>query len=61
MKMKLRERAALALDRTHDIGMRGIHTDKVRDIVAAWLDGKKIPISTIRKSVGYLEMIKSYA
>ena len=58
--MKLRDRAALSLDRTHDIGMRGIHTDKIRDIVAAWLDGKKIETSTVRKSVDYLEMIKSY-
>lgn len=58
--MKLRDRAAIALDNTHGAGMVGIHTDKMRDYVAAWLDGQKIDVRIIRKAVAYLESLGNF-
>ena len=57
--MTLRDRAATVLDNTHDQASRlvGIHTDKMRDYVAVWLDGAKIKTSIIRHAIKYLEMI----
>lgn len=59
--MTLRERAAAALDATHDpvIAYRGPVTMKLRDYVAEWLDGRKIRVTTIRKAVAYLEVVAS--
>lgn len=61
MQMTLADRAAAALDATHDKLMIGLHTEKLRWIVATWLDGKlgakvaKAPTSFIRKAVTTLE------
>jgi hypothetical protein len=57
--MTLRNRAATALDLTHEpaLAYRGPLTMQIRAMLAAWLDGKKIRISIIRKSVAYLEMV----
>ena len=57
--MKLRDRAAKALDQTHGAAARkfGIHTDTMRDYLASWLDGAKIKTSTVRRACDYLEMI----
>jgi hypothetical protein len=54
--MTLRDRAALALDMTHS-STKGIRYVEVRDYVAAWLDGRTIKTSLIRKSIAYLEMV----
>ena len=55
---KLQGRAAAALDATHDLAHVGDHTEKMRDYVAAWLDGKRIKISTVRRAIAYLEMVR---
>jgi hypothetical protein len=56
--MTLRDKAAKALDATHQHDGRGPLTFKTRNAVAAWLDGAaKIRTSTIRKMVAYLEMV----
>jgi hypothetical protein len=57
--MTLRERAATALDQTHEpeLAYRGPTTMKLRSLIAAWLDGKKMRLSVVRKSISYLEMI----
>ena len=57
--MKLRDQAAAMLDATLDAEVRkvGTMTDQVRDRVAYWLDGGKIPTRTVRKLVAYLRMI----
>lgn len=52
----LRNRAAAALDATH-LSTKGIRYEQVREYLAAWLDGRKIRTSLIRKSVNYLEMV----
>ncbi len=60
--MTLTERAAAALDRTHN--KTNFHlVDETRAIIARWLDGKiagkrsKLNISFVRKSVAFLEMV----
>lgn len=53
-----RYRAACALDRSLDAATakRGIHTDKVRDTLAAWLDGAvTLRVKTARTYIHYLE------
>lgn len=57
--MTLRDKAATALDLTHGAAARkfGLYTDWNRDVLATWLDGEKIAVSLVRKSVAYLEMI----
>lgn len=56
--MTLRDKAAAALDHTHNKAQFGLRdTQKVRAIVAAWLDGQKVKQTIVRKSVAYLEMI----
>ena len=55
--MKIREQAALALDKSLDdaANNRGIYTDKCRYTLASYLDGKtKLKASTIRKYIAYL-------
>lgn len=54
--MTIKNRAAAALDRTH-FTSKGIQTASVRELLAAYLDGRKLKISTVRKAIGYLEMI----
>lgn len=56
----LQTRAATALDLTHGKLMVGLKTEQVRDLLAAWLDGRKFKSSTVRKLVAYLEMIARY-
>ena len=56
-EMKLRDRVAAALDASLEnaANKRGIYTDKVRDTLAAYLDGvAKLRASTVRKYVDYL-------
>ena len=57
--MTLRDRAATVLDLTGApaIAYRGPMTMKLRWLVACWLDGQKVRVSTIRKSVDFLEMV----
>lgn len=57
--MTLRDKAATALDLTHDAASRkvGLHTDWNREVLANWLDGTKIATNLVRKSIAYLEMI----
>jgi hypothetical protein len=61
--MTLKDRAATALDNTHEprLAYRGPMTMKLRELVAAWLDGRKVRTSIIRKSVAYLEMVQSHS
>jgi hypothetical protein len=54
--MTLKARAAAALDQTHFTNL-GIQTPSIRAILAAWLDGRKMNTSLVRKSIRYLEMI----
>ena len=51
----LRDRAATALDLTHDKEMSGFYTKQFRAYAAAWLDGKKMKTSFVRKVIKYLE------
>jgi hypothetical protein len=53
---QLQNRAAAALDMTHFTN-KGVQTPCVREVVAAWLDGRKLKVATVRKAVAYLEMI----
>lgn len=56
----LKDKAAEVLDRTHNAAALrvGIYTDKVRDHLAAWLDGAvKLRASTVRREIDYLAMI----
>ena len=61
--MTLTERAARALDATHDAAARkvGIRTDEYREYLAAYLDGRLHPLNAkakaIRVACCYLEMI----
>jgi hypothetical protein len=55
--MTLKDRAATALDRTHDKTRAGLQTESVRWLLACYLDGKKMKASMVRKSCAYLEMI----
>ena len=57
--MRLRDRAALALDITHrpDLAYRGPMTMKLRWLLACWLDGKKTRVGIVRRAVAYLEMV----
>jgi hypothetical protein len=58
--MTTQDRAARALDLTHVAASKkiGIHTDRVRGVLAAYLDGVlKLKASTVRAYCGYLEMI----
>jgi len=56
--MVIRDRAALALDKTHYKTMVGIRTEQARYILAAYLDGVvKLKGSTVRTLCKYLEMI----
>jgi hypothetical protein len=58
--MTLRERTAAALDKSLVAAAckAGIKTDKVRDSLAAYLDGSiKLKASTVRAMCGYLEMV----
>lgn len=53
----LKQKAAGALDATLDAAarQRGVHTDKARDTLAAYLDGAvKLKASTVRAYVQYL-------
>jgi len=55
--MTLRDKAAAALDRTHQIADCGPRTMKTRATLAEWLDGqRKLQKSTVRILVGYLDI-----
>jgi hypothetical protein len=49
--MNLRDRAALALDLTMPVVSVGLETEKVRAIVAAWLDGQNMRVRLVRNSM----------
>ena len=55
--MKLRKRAAAILDATHapHLAYRGPYSMKCREYLARWLDGKRMPIGIIRRSIEHLE------
>ena len=58
--MAVKDRAARALDITLDAATRrvGLHTEKVRAALAAYLDSAvKLRASTVRAFCEYLEMI----
>jgi len=55
--MTIRERSAIALDMTHGLTMLGTRTIEVRNLLAAYLDGRKFKATTVRKLCSYLEMI----
>lgn len=58
--MTTTQRAAKALDMTHDAAARkvGIHTDTARKVLATYLDGDcKLKASTVAAYCKYLEMI----
>jgi hypothetical protein len=59
-QMALQNRAALALDMTHDKEMIGLQTKSARRLLAAWLDGEKLKITMVRKLVRYLESTSHY-
>lgn len=57
--MTLQDRAASALDRTHNPGLslaKEVPFVRSRQYVAVWLDGKKIRQSIVRAAIRYLEM-----
>ena len=54
------QRAAKALDMTHDAAVRkvGIHTDTARKVLATYLDGAcKLKAGTVTAYCKYLEMV----
>lgn len=64
-RVKLTDRAAIALDMTHDAGKLGSCTEEAHIYLATWLDGQidrsalKLLASTkqVRRWIEYLEMI----
>lgn len=57
----LRDRAAAALDRTHEIGDRGPTTFLHRARVAAFLDGKRVPKRDLLQAISWLEDVPQVA
>lgn len=58
--MTLQTRAATALDRTHNPMLslaNDPYTIKVRNYLAAWLDGKKMKQTFVIAGCKYLEMV----
>ena len=57
--MTLREKAASALDATHEAAARkfGLYTDSARDTLALYCDGGRVRASYVRKLIKYLRMI----
>ena len=55
----LRDKAAAALDESLGIAVakHGIYTDVVRDTLARYLDGRKVPTRYVRRLIAYLHSI----
>lgn len=55
--MKLKMRAATALDLTHAVGERGPMTMWCREVLARWLDTERGHKNIVKKAIAHLEMV----